>query len=70
MASASRLGGTVTMWLLLVLLAPSWATAGAVLALIAGEAIVFLAQAITLRAGGRLGRVAGDSSDQLSSSTP
>lgn len=48
-ASASRLGGTVAMWLLLVLLAPSWATAGAVLALIAGEAIVFVAQAMSLR---------------------
>jgi O-antigen/teichoic acid export membrane protein len=48
-ASASRLGGTAAMWLLLVLLAPTWATAGAVLALIAGEAIVFVAQAINLR---------------------
>jgi O-antigen/teichoic acid export membrane protein len=48
-AAASRLSGTAVMWLLIVLLAPSWATTGAVLALIAGEAIVFSAQAMSLR---------------------
>lgn len=48
-AAASRIGGTVVMWLLIVLLAPPWSTTGAVLALIAGEAIVFAAQAMNLR---------------------